>query len=59
MLIKQGSWALIEYYHKLWVYGCNYYWHRNVAVVDTAIVKKIMEQEGVFEFLAGLNPELD
>ncbi|RVW90399.1 hypothetical protein CK203_045759 [Vitis vinifera] len=30
-----------------------------VVAEDTTTLKKIMEQERVFEFLAGLNPELD
>ena len=30
-----------------------------VVAKDTTRLKKIMEQERVFEFLAGLNPELD
>ena len=30
-----------------------------VVAKDTTRLKKIMEQERVFEFLVGLNPELD
>ena len=59
---KQGSWSITKYYNKLqslWLELDHYQHIEMVVAEDTTRLKKIMEQERVFEFLAGLNPELD
>ena len=59
---KQGSWSIIEYYNKLqslWL-ELDHYQHIEMVVAKEATrLKKIMEQERVFEFLTSLNPELN
>ena len=59
---KQGSWSIIEYYNKLqslWLELDHYQHIEMVVAKDTTRLKKIMEQERVFEFLTSLNPELN
>ena len=59
---KQGSRRVTESYYKarsLWLELDHYQHIEMVVVEDTTILKKIMEQERVFEFLTSLYLELD
>lgn len=59
---KQGEYSMTAYFNRLRVLrqGLDHYQHFEMeAAVDTIKLNKLIEQERIFESLAGLNSKLD